>query len=214
MREKQGVKIVLAVILGLLALLGCQFVIGTGVATLMWMHWPTRSPTEVWFDAARLQPEDLPRGWHYVGGYIENVPGAEARSFWYYGPPGEDMPWVKVLEKIIRYPSSQAAADSYDGWKDKYIPPTARDKWIRPPGLEFTSQADQMVMACLPGYVNGMHHYACSVIGRYGDVVVVLLANVFDERWLTMADFQAVLEAMDQRIVAAQRERARTNIQE
>jgi len=202
-KEKRVVKMALAVILGLLALLICQFLTGAGVATLMWKHWPTPDSTEVWFDAARLQVRDLPRGWHYVGGYIENVPGAEARSFWYYGPPGEDKPWVKVFEEIILYPSPQAAVDAYEGWVDTYIPPDYREEWIQPPGVESHSRADQMVVACLSGYVNGMHHYACRAIGRYGNVVVVLLANVFDDRWLTMADFQAVLEAMDLRIVAA-----------
>lgn len=203
-RQRQAVKVVLAVVLGLVALLGCQFVIGAGVATLMWRHWPTRTPTEVWFEAARIQVEDLPRGWHYVGAEVENVPGADARSFWYYGPPGENMPWVKVVQKIIRYSSSQTAAEAYEQWVDEYIPPAGRDEWIQPPGLEFTGQANQMVVACLSGYVNDMHHYACSAIGRYEDVVVVLIANVFDERWLTTADFQAVLEAMDRRLVAAQ----------
>lgn len=207
MRQGHVVKIVLAVVLGSLALLGVQFVIGTGVATLMWRRWPTRTSAEIWFEMARLAEEDLPQGWRYVGAEVENVPDAEARSFWYYGPPGEEMPWVKVGQKLIRYPSSQAAVDAYAEWVDRYIPPTARDEWFQPPTLEFASQADQMMVACLSGYVNDMHHYACSAIGRYGEVVVVVIANVFDDRWLTMGDFQTVLEAMDRRLVAAQNTR-------
>lgn len=203
MKQRRTVGIVLAVVLGLLALLGFQFVAGTGVAALMWRFWPTQTSTEAWFEAVRIQAEDLPRGWRYVGAELENVPGAEARSFWYYGPQGESTPWVKVMQEIIRYPSAQASADAYEGWVDEYIPPAARDEWIQPPGLEFTSQADQIVVACLSGYVNDVHHYACSAIGRYGDVVVVAIANVFDDRWLTMSDFQTVLEAMDRRIALA-----------
>jgi len=37
-------------------------------------------------------------------------------------------------------------------------------------------------------------------------MVVILRGNVFQDRWLTIADFQAVLEAMDRRIVAAMKE--------
>lgn len=206
MREQRIMKMVLAVVLGLLVLLGCQFLIGTGVATLVWKHWPTQSPVEAWFDAARIQEEDLPRGWRYAGGEIEDVPGGEARLFWFYGPPGEDKPWVKVVQELVLYPSFSAADSAYEEWVDTYIPPVSRDKWVQPSVLKFQSQADHMVVACLSGYVNEMHHYACSAIGRYGNVVVVLLANVFDDRWLTMADFRRVLEAMDWRIVAAQKD--------
>ena len=41
----------------------------------------------------------------------------------------------------------------------------------------------------------------CRAIGRYEDVIISLRANVFEDRWLMIADFQRVLEAMDQRIV-------------
>ncbi len=88
----------------------------------------------------------------------------------------------------------------------KSIPPDRRDAWVLPPGLEFSSQADQMSIACLPGYINGIHHYACRAVGLYDDTIVVIYSNVFDDRWLKMEDFQAVLEAMDRRIVAAMEE--------
>ncbi len=45
-------------------------------------------------------------------------------------------------------------------------------------------------------------YYACGAIGRYGDTIVTLRAVVIDP-WLTMADFQRLLEAMDRRIVEA-----------
>ncbi len=203
MKRSRVVPVVVAAGLGLLLLLGLQMVVGRGVAALMRKSWPTQTPLETRFETLRIRVEDLPSGWHWEGARVEDVPGAEARFLWYYGPPGESKTWVNVSQKLILYPDLAAAANAYDGWVAKYIPPAYKDTWILPPGLEFTGHADQMVVACHSGYINGLHHYACEAIGHYGDIVVILLGNVFDERWLTMADFQAVLEAMDRRIVAA-----------
>ncbi len=150
--------------------------------------------------------EDLPSGWHKGGVQVEEVPGADAHFFRFYGTSDPEKTWVNVSQKLVLYPDPEAAVSAYDGWVDKYLPPAHKDAWILPSELEFAGQADQMVVACLPGYINGIPQHACEAIGRYGDVVVILLGNVFDDRWLTMEDFQAVLEAMDRRIVAAMEE--------
>ncbi|RLC83570.1 MAG: hypothetical protein DRI79_13775 [Chloroflexi bacterium] len=206
MKKGQAMKVAAAVGLGLVLLMGYQMVVGMGVATLMRRSWPTRTPLEERFEALRIRVEDLPSGWHWGGERVEEVPGAEARFLWYYGPPGESKTWVNVSQELILYPDSQVAADTYNRWVDRVIPPAHADDWILPPGLEFNSQADQIVVACLPGYINGMHYYTCKAIGRYEDAIAILRGNVFDDRWLTMKDFQAVLEAMDRRIVAAMEE--------
>ena len=206
MKQSRVVQVVAVMGLGLLLLLGLQMVVGRGMATLMRKSWPTQTPLEVRFEALRIRVEDLPSGWHWEGARVKDVPGAEARFFWYYGPPGESKTWVNVSQKLILYPDSQAAANAYDGWVAEYIPPAHQDAWILPPGLEFTDHADQMYVACLSGYINGMHHYACNAIGLYGDTIVVLHGNVFDDRWLTMEDFQAMLEAMDRRMAATTEE--------
>jgi len=203
MKRNRIVKVVAAVGMGLLLLLGFQIVVGTGVATLMRESWPTQTSLEARFQAVQIQVEDLPSGWHEGSVRVEDVPEAEARFYSFYGTSDPNKTWVKVSQKLILYPDSEAAANAYDGWVTKYIPPAHKDAWILPPGLEFTGQADQMVVACHSGYINNMHHYACEAIGRYEDTVVVLQGNVFDDRWLKMEDFQAVLEAMDRRIVAA-----------
>jgi len=194
-KQGQAVKVVVAVGLGLLLLMITQIGIGTGVATLMRRSWPTQTPLEARFENLRIKVEDLPSGWHRGGVQVEDVPGATARFYSFYG--ASDKTWVKVSQELILYPDPQAAAGAYDKWLAKYT-----KSWIAPPGLEFTDRADQMHVACLSGYINDQHHYACRAVGLYGDIVVILRGNVFDDRWLTMKDFQAVLEAMDQRIVA------------
>ncbi len=206
MTQDRTIKItmgVVAVVLGLLLLWGLQVVIGAAGASLMLANWPTLTPLEARFQALQLKLEDLPSGWSKGGANVETVPGAAARFLWYYGPSGESKTWVNVSEELILYPDAEASANAYGGWVIDNIPPAHANDWISPPGLKFSGQADQMIIRCLPGYIDGLHHYACKAIGRYGDVVVTLRANIFDDRWLTMADFQTVLEAMDRRIVAA-----------
>lgn len=197
-------RIVTVVGLVLLLAVAVQMALGTGAYNLVKRVMPTTTPLEARFAAARLRLEDLPPGWRWGGWRIEEVPGAEARFYWFYGTADPNKTWVNVSQELILYPDPKMAADAYDSWVAECIPPNYRDDWIEPPGLEFTSQADQMTIACLSGYVDTLHHYACNAIGLYGDRVVILRGIVFDDRWLTMSDFQAVLEAMDRRMVAAE----------
>jgi hypothetical protein len=37
-------------------------------------------------------------------------------------------------------------------------------------------------------------------MARYDDVVMTLYANVFEDRWLTMAQFKRLLERVDARV--------------
>lgn len=198
MKRGQAIRITTAMGLSLLLLLGFQIVVGSELANLMKESWPTMTPLEMQFKAMRIKAEDLPAGWHEGRGQIEEVPGAEARFYSFYGTSDPNKSWVKVSQELILYQDLQAAVNGYDKWLAEYT-----QSWIAPPGLEVTSRADQMHVACLSGYINGLHHYACKAVGLYGNMVVVLRGNVFDDRWLTMEDFQAVLEAMDRRIVAA-----------
>jgi hypothetical protein len=199
-RQSRVLKIVAGAILGLLVLMGFQSVIGRGIATLMWKNLPTLTPLEARFQASFIQAQDLPLGWHRSkrGIQFENVPGAEARFLVFYGTWDSDKSWVNVGQDLILYPDQQAATNAYDKRITEYT-----EAWIIPSELEIVSRADRMHVTCLPGYINGMHYQVCEAIGLYGDMLSILGGNVFDNRWLTMEDFQAVLEAMDRRIVAA-----------
>ncbi len=208
MKQDRAAKIKIGVVvagLGLVLLWGLQVIIGAAGASLLQASWPTLTPLESRFQALQIRLEDLPSGWSKGGANVEAVPGAAARFLWYYGPPGKSKTWVNVSEELILYPDAETAANAYGGWVTDNIPPAHVDDWVSPPGLKFSGQADQMIIRCLSAYIEGMHHYACSAIGRYGDVVVVVQGNIFDDRWLTMADYQTVLEAADRRIVAARK---------
>ena len=112
------------------------------------------------------------------------------------------MIWVNVSEKVLVYGAQNAASEGFRQQRDKYFRPGVTD-WVEIEELVFPHHADEMKAACLEGYVNGMHHYACVFVARYGRVVIIVQGNVFDERWLTMEDFRSVLEAADRRATIA-----------
>lgn len=200
MKQNRVSKIVAALGLGVLLLLISQLALGTGLANLMRKRLPTHTPSETRFQDSFIRAEDLPLGWHRdrIGIRTKEMPGTEARSLAFYGTWDSDKTWIKIRQELILYPSPEAASIAYEKQSMDYT-----ESWVTPPELEFNSQANQMYAVCLPGYINGLHHYTCEAVGLYGDIVAILQGNVFDDRWLTMEDFKAVLEAMDRRIVAA-----------
>jgi len=203
MKEKRILGIVLAVLAGLGGLAVVQFILGAAVFTAMQQARPTLTPAEKIIYASVIQIEDLPRGWRSGDVRIESVPGAEGRFFIFHGTNDPDLTWINVSETLLVFESIELAKRNYSEQIVKSFPPSAADAWKHIPELEFPHHADEMKIACLPGYINREHFFACGAVARYQNVVVEMLGNVFDNRWLKMSDFRAVLEAMDRRIVAA-----------
>lgn len=190
---------------GLLALAGfmvLQFLIGAALFKWREQSLPTLSPTESWFATAAIQVQDLPSGWRWGDVLVENVPPAEGRVFCFFGTADRTVSWINVSETLLLFPDVTSAQAGYQTQRDTYFPPAAEHWQIRSE-LSMTHQADEWHVACLPTNLNGELVQACGVAARYDRVVIILLGNVFEERWLTMADFRAVMEAMDQRIIAA-----------
>ena len=203
MDRKQVARIVAVIVLGGLLLMGLQSAIGSGFYRLMRLAWdasPQQGPISP-FESVRINLGDLPEGWRMGGGEPEDVPGAEAYIYWYFGTSDPHETWINVSQKMIQYEDADAAAGAFRGWVDWSVPPSHRDKWIMPEELVIDCGADEMAVACLPRNINGLDHYACTVTALYGDMVVVLWGNVFDTQWLTMQDFRSLLEAMDERMV-------------
>jgi len=199
-KRDRVIKIVVVLLVSALLLLASQFALGTGLVNLLERSLPTLTPLETRFQESFIKAEDLPLGWHRDrrGIWTEKVAGAEARSLVFYGTWDPDKTWVNVGQEIILYPDLEAAASAYEKRLADYT-----ESWCTPSNLDFTSHADQVQVLCFTGAtINGVHHHSCDAVGLYGDMLVILGANVFEDRWLTRQDFRAVLEAMDRRIVA------------
>ncbi len=46
---------------------------------------------------------------------------------------------------------------------------------------------------------NGVPMQSCSAVARYDQIVMTVYGNVFQDRWLTMSQFQRLLERLEQR---------------
>lgn len=201
-------KAFLSLFLGLLGLAVLSYLAGHGNSTVVQSPSPTPSPETLLIDDVMLQLEDLPPGWYRKEGSVrvEYVPGGEGRYFWFNSISAQDLLWVHVSEKVLIYEGQGAAEEGYQEQKNKYFPPRATG-WREIERLAFPHHADEIKVACLEGYINGIHHYTCGAVGRYERVVIVVLGNVFDDQWLSMAEFREVLEAADRRAAASVEER-------
>ena len=143
---------------------------------------------------------DVPFGWRRSGlgdSYEETPPGAlVAVTRYYYGT--RDKTWVNVSQQLIIYKNTEWAAEAYREELASFNP-----SWLVPADLSFSGRADDLYIACIPARINGIKVRSCEVVGRYEDTLSILLANVFEEQWLTMPDFRRVLEGMDTRVAAS-----------
>lgn len=200
MKKKRRVALSLVVGLSVLLLGAVQVLIGTGVVgDALERSFPTRTPLEARLDAAQILPEDLPFGWQKGGSQIEDAPGTIANRFlWYYGPEGREKTWVNVSQQLMVYPDADSAKEAY---REELL--GFNEDWILPPDLRFEGEADELYIACLPAFINGLPHNGCEVVGLYGDTLSILRGKVFETQWLTAEDFITVLTAMDQRVSAS-----------
>jgi hypothetical protein len=53
--------------------------------------------------------------------------------------------------------------------------------------------------------ISGVPAQSCKAVASYGDIISVLYANVFEERWFTWEDLKRVLQVIDQRADAQRR---------
>ncbi len=175
---------------------------GGVISRAAWENLPTLSPTDAFFTDVAIQLSDLPQGWRRGEVMVESVPNAEGRFYRFYGTANRSESWINVEQIILLYPDVAAARVGYQEQETQYIPPTAT-RWREMKELAFAHQADEWHAECLPHSINGSPGFACRAIARYENLVIVMLGNVFEDRWLSMADFRVVLEAMDRRAIAA-----------
>ncbi len=154
------------------------------------------------FGAGMVDGTDLPFGWGDRRMTVAEVPGAIGRNLTYYAE-GPGRSYVNVGQQMRIYPDENAAQMAYENIVAQAFPAKSADRWLTPAELEFTGRADQMKIACLSGSINGMPFEGCSVVARYGEMVMDLTANVFENRWLTMEQFRRLVERVDAKMYRA-----------
>lgn len=191
-------------IFGFVATLGIMFWMMTNITRLTQMLQPTPTALEARLEAIRIQKTDFPASdtWQAHEPYTEEADNASVSMVYAYNH--KDAFWIKVSQRIKMYSDSATAKAAYDRELREWL--TA--EWRAPPGLTFSDHADMMDIRCIEMYIENVHHYPCTAVGLYGDTIIIVLANVFDDRWFMMDDLAQLLTVTDQRMVDAMEQRS------
>lgn len=183
--------------------LGLVLILPLALVMILWttlMMRPTPLPTsdETLIETVMIDINDLPASWS-----PENVEGGQlvasngiGRDVWFR--KFYNQPWINIGEKVYVYQTQIAAKQGYEAQLNEYARFELQG-WEVMPELTFSHHADEMHLSCSEGYIDRQHHYLCSVVGRYGRVVIDVGGNVYDERWLTVEQFRGVLIKADQK---------------
>ncbi len=147
-----------------------------------------------------MDATDLPFGWGHRWSDSIKTPDGFGQRVTYYGANPRSQPYVNVSQRLVYYRTVAYSQAAYLAAVAEAIPAAYADKWVRPPELDFPGRADEMTIACLPGRMEGIYLRSCRFIARYDDVVMIVYANVFEDRWLTMAQFRRLVERVDARV--------------
>jgi hypothetical protein len=140
-------------------------------------------PSEPWVKELFLQEGQIPVGWR-----LEN-------TTW----DGKSL-GVSLGQDVTFYSTTLLAEQAYSRMLDQAFPPEYIKYWKDVPDLAFPYQADALKVACLSSKLNGVPFQACRSIARYKKLIVVTLGTVFEDKWLTMAGYRQMLEAVDRRV--------------
>ncbi|MBN1877900.1 MAG: hypothetical protein JXA33_27005 [Anaerolineae bacterium] len=194
MKNRKMLVLVGTLIAGLSLIGGVWLLVGTMVIQTLKANLPTPTPLMARLRAAQITLADLPAGWQRTGEYSEDIPDSLLAAILVYSGI-QDKDWMKTSHELILYPNEESAETAYQEEISTFGP-----GWVSLPGLTFEGKADSVYIACVPGYINGIAHYACEAVGLYEDTLSILRADVFEEQWMTMVDYEAALAAMDRRV--------------
>ncbi|MBK7202338.1 hypothetical protein [Candidatus Amarolinea dominans] len=162
---------------------------------------PTETPINR-LERGLMDATDLPFGWRREStGVPRDLRGEVARYRDYRGPTGSPI-FVRAGQSLVLNPMTKDSETAYEEAAATMIPAGYADKWPWPPELDFATHADQIIIGCNPGVLNDIPVRTCRVTARYGDLVTTIRAQVFEDRWLTMAQFRHLLERVDAKMEA------------
>jgi hypothetical protein len=190
--------------------LGLVLVLPLALAIILWTALTAKPtslllPDEALLEAVMIDVNDLPASWspeNIEGGQLV-VPNGIGRDVWFR--KFYSQPWINIGEKVYVYQTTAIAKQGYEAQLNDYARFELQG-WEVMPELTFSHHADEMHLSCSEGYINKQHHYVCSVVGRYGRVVIDVGGNIYDERWLTAKQFREVLIKADRKANQSRKE--------
>jgi len=149
------------------------------------------------FALGRIQAYDLPFGWSRSLDYTHDVPGAFGESVTFYGANMDTYPFVNVGQIIYIYDSEAASRADYATRIADGFPAGVPDLWKPVTDLTLPQQADEAKLACHSGFANNIPMRTCALVARYGSAILNLQGNIFEERWMSVSQFQVVIDRLD-----------------
>ena len=162
---------------------------------------PTETPINR-LERGLMDATDLPFGWRREStGVPRDLRGEVARYRDYRGPMGSPI-FVRAGQSNALYSTLTDSEAAYKETAANEIPAAYADHWPHPTELDISHHADEITIGCLDGVLNGISAKSCRVVARYGLLVTIVNAQVFEGRWLTMAQFRHLLERVDAKMEA------------
>ena len=150
-----------------------------------------------------LDATDLPFGWRREStGVPQDLTGSVIARYRDYRGPESTPIFVRIGQSTALYQSEEDSRQAYEVLKVEIIPAEYRDEWPEPEELRNVLQADESIIGCSEGRIDNIPHRLCGVVARYGSLVTVVRTLVFEDRWLTMAQFRHLLERVDAKMEA------------
>lgn len=148
---------------------------------------------------AQMDGTDLPSGWGYRSSKRLEVAGGYGQIVGFHGADPARYSFVLVSQTLEIFGDIPASRATFASRVERALPPAAAEAWAVPTELRFGSAADESRIACMAVEANGIPMQSCHAVARYGRIVMTVYGNIFQDRWLTMPQFQRLLELLEQR---------------
>ena len=160
------------------------------IPTVAWVT----PPSEPWVKELFVKEGEIPAAWRTESTFWDG----ESLGVAYRTQPRQTG--IALSQFVTFYSTTLLAEQAYSRTLDKYFPPEYIKDWKDAPELVFPYHADALKVACLASRLNGIPFQACRSLARYKQLIVMTFGNVFEDKWLTMADYRKMLEAVDRRV--------------
>lgn len=157
---------------------------------------PVLTLDEVLLEAVLIDGDDLPWGPEAIDIEQPVVQNGIGKGVGFR--LNRDRPWINIRTDVYVYQTEDTAKQGYQIQCDRFTRYELQG-WEAMSAIAFLHHADEIRSFCTEGYINGEHHFACEVVGRYGRVVTIVGGNIYDKRWLTAEQFREVLIKADQK---------------
>lgn len=148
---------------------------------------------------AQLDGTDLPSGWGYRSSKLLEVAGGYGQIVGFHGADPARYSFVLVSQTLEIFADIPASRAAFASRVERALPPAAAEAWIVPPELRFGKAADESRIACMAVEADSIPMRSCRAVARYGRIVMTVYGNIFQDRWITMPQFQRLLESLEQR---------------